>query len=74
MVVAPEGLNIRWEDDAKTLQSAVFLRPEVGKSGQGKFTPTPPGPFMQLAARRSDLIHVVRHTLALLHLEVLCDS
>ena len=43
MVVAPVGLNIRWEDDAKTLQSAVFLRPEVGKSGQSKFTKTPPG-------------------------------
>jgi hypothetical protein len=36
MVVAPEGLNIRWEDDAKTLQSAVFLRPEVRHRYEGK--------------------------------------
>lgn len=29
VVVAPEGLTVRWEDDSKTLQSSVHLRSEV---------------------------------------------
>lgn len=27
--MGPEGLSVRWEIDSKTLQSAIFLRPEV---------------------------------------------
>lgn len=29
VVVAPEGLSLRWEDESKTLQSSIFLRCEV---------------------------------------------
>ncbi len=27
--MGPEGLSVRWEIDSKTLQSSIFLRPEV---------------------------------------------
>jgi hypothetical protein len=29
VIIAPEGLWLRWEDDSKTLQSSVQLRSEV---------------------------------------------
>ena len=29
VLMGPEGLSVRWEIDSKTLQSSIFLRPEV---------------------------------------------
>lgn len=29
MAMAPDGFSVSWEDDAKTLQSSVHLKPEV---------------------------------------------
>lgn len=29
MVIAPDGFSVSWEDDAKSLQSSIHLKPEV---------------------------------------------
>lgn len=48
VAVAQEGLNFRWEDEAKTLQSSVFLRAQV----RG-WPPVGCGP---LGGRRTELV------------------
>lgn len=29
IVIAPEGLSLKWEDESKTLQTQIFLKPQV---------------------------------------------